>query len=88
MMATTAGTELRDGWTLVLACGTGFGLGLSGLPFYTYGVFVGPLRETFGWNMAVALGSFQSACSSQASAKVVASSAPARAIRDMAASAS
>lgn len=52
----TAGSELRDRWPLVLACGTGFGLGLSGLPFYTYGVFVGPLRETFGWNMAIAQG--------------------------------
>ncbi len=37
-----------------MACGTGFGLGLSALPFYTYGVFVGPLRDAFGWSMATA----------------------------------
>src|SRR5271170_1507907 len=41
-----------------------------------------------GSSMALADGSSQSACSSHASAKVVASSAPALAIRDIAASAS
>ncbi len=53
---TIANGELRQGWPLVMASGTGFGLGLSGLPFYTYGVFVGPLRDAFGWSMATAQG--------------------------------
>jgi len=36
----------------VLAAGIGFGLGLSGLPFYTSGVFLDPLMTAFHWKAA------------------------------------
>jgi MFS family permease len=36
-------------WGVVIASSVGFGLGLSGLPFFTVGVFVAPLHQTFGW---------------------------------------
>lgn len=36
---------------LLAACTVGFGLGLSGIPFYTLGVFVDPLHEAFGWTV-------------------------------------
>ena len=47
----TAGSELRrHGW-LLLSCMIGFGLGLSGIPFFTLSVFVDPLHEAFGWSV-------------------------------------
>ncbi len=51
-VAGSDGSELRRGLPLVLACGFGFGLGLSGIPFYTFGVFVDPLRAAFGWSVS------------------------------------
>ncbi len=44
-----AGAEFRRGWRALLACSIGNGTGLSGLAFYTFGVFVVPLVEAFGW---------------------------------------
>lgn len=41
--------EFRFGWPVVLASAVGIGLGLSPLPFYTIGVFAGPLTAEFGW---------------------------------------
>jgi predicted MFS family arabinose efflux permease len=41
--------EFKRGWRTLLASGMGNGAGLSGLPFYTFGVFVLPLVEAFGW---------------------------------------
>ena len=52
----SAASELRQGWALVTACAVGFGLGLSGIPFYTYGVFVAPLQASFHWSTALAQG--------------------------------
>ncbi len=37
---------------MLVASAAGFGLGLSGLPFYTMGVFVEPLGSTFHWSLA------------------------------------
>ncbi|WP_304164520.1 MFS transporter [Phenylobacterium aquaticum] len=48
----TRGAELRANWRLVVAGALGFGFGLSGLPFYTFGVFVEPLSHAFGWKIA------------------------------------
>jgi len=45
-------SEFKGRWGLVLTCAVGFGLGLSGLPFYTTGVFVEPLERAFGWSAA------------------------------------
>jgi MFS family permease len=45
-------SEFGRSWPIVLAGALGFGLGLSGLPFYTVGVFVDPLMHAFGWKAA------------------------------------
>jgi MFS family permease len=42
-------SEFAAGWGVVAASAAGFGLGMSGLPFYTTGVFVEPLGKAFGW---------------------------------------
>jgi MFS family permease len=44
--------EFDKAWPLVLASAVGFGLGLSGLPFYTTGVFLDPLMKAFHWKAA------------------------------------
>ena len=51
MSASPAGSyrEFRYGWGVVLASALGIGLGMSPLPFYTIGVFAGPLAKEFGW---------------------------------------
>lgn len=43
--------EFRFGWPVVVASAIGIGLGMSPLPFYTLGVFVGPLIGEFGWGV-------------------------------------
>lgn len=48
-MAADARAEFRRGWRTLLAAGMGNCAGLGGLPFYTFGVFVVPLVEAFGW---------------------------------------
>jgi len=42
--------EFRRGWSLILAAATGVGLGITGLTFYTLGIFIGPLTQEFGWS--------------------------------------
>ena len=41
--------EFSDGWKLILASFIGMMAGLTALPFYTYGIFTGPLEAEFGW---------------------------------------
>lgn len=48
-METTAQHEFRRGWRILLASSIGIGSGLSGLAFYTFGVFIVPLGEAFDW---------------------------------------
>ena len=48
----SAGAEFAEGWGVLVASAAGFGLGLSGLPFYTMGVFVEPLSAAFHWSLA------------------------------------
>jgi len=44
-------TEFRFGWPVIVASAIGIGLGMSPLPFYTIGVFVGPFIQEFGWGV-------------------------------------
>ena len=44
-------TEFKQGWPVVVASAVGIGLGMSPLPFYTIGVFAGPLAKEFGWGL-------------------------------------
>jgi len=48
-MASDVLGEFRRGWRPLLAASFGNGSGLSGIPFYTFGVFVLPLVAAFGW---------------------------------------
>lgn len=43
-MASGSG-EFKRGWPIVLSSAVGIGMGLSPLPFYTIGVFVGPMSK-------------------------------------------
>ena len=43
--------EFKMGWKSVLASAIGIGFGLSPLPFYTLGVFIGPYAGEFGWQV-------------------------------------
>ncbi|MBA4094641.1 MAG: MFS transporter [Candidatus Accumulibacter sp.] len=53
----TAADELRRGWPVILAAALGVSVGLTGLPFYTFGTFIKPLSESFGWlRSEIALG--------------------------------
>lgn len=44
-----AAYEFRRGWRSLIAAAIGNGSGLSGLAFYTFGVFALPLVAAFGW---------------------------------------
>lgn len=44
--------EFKYGWPVVLSSALGIALGLSPLPFYTIGVFVGPFMQEFGWSVS------------------------------------
>ena len=44
--------EFSQGWPLILACFIGMMVGLTALPFYSYGVFAESLEQAFGWNRA------------------------------------
>lgn len=41
--------EFKQGWPVISSAAVGIGLGLSPLPFYTIGVFIGPMSEELGW---------------------------------------
>jgi nitrate/nitrite transporter NarK len=47
-----AASEFRLGWKVVFAGAIGLGIGVSGAPFFTLGVFLKPLSGTFGWTRA------------------------------------
>lgn len=47
----TATEEFIRGWRTLLGCSLGNGSGLSGLAYYSFGVFVIPLTEAFGWSV-------------------------------------
>ncbi len=52
-----APSEMRRGWSVVLASMVGMLMGVSALPFYTLGVFAKPIIHEFGWSR----GQYQSA---------------------------
>jgi MFS family permease len=49
-MSRDATEELLRGWKVLLASGVGIAAGLSGIAFYTFGVFIVPLSDEFGWS--------------------------------------
>ncbi len=48
--ALSSGAEFRRAWTVLLAGTVGTGLGTTGLPFYSFGLFVRPMGQEFGWS--------------------------------------
>jgi MFS family permease len=50
-MSVSTSDEFARGWRALLACSIGNGSGLSGVAYYSFGVFVIPLTEAFGWNV-------------------------------------
>lgn len=38
------------GWRSVIAAAVGYGLGVTVIPYYTLGVFVRPLEQSYGWS--------------------------------------
>lgn len=48
-MTSTTFDEFRRGWRVLLAAAVGNGAGVTGIPFYTFGVFVVPLTVAMGW---------------------------------------
>ncbi len=44
--------EFASGWPVMSASAVGIGLGMSPLPFYTFGVLAGPIMQEFGWTLA------------------------------------
>ena len=55
-IAPTARSEFARSWTVILAAAVGVGLGTTGLPIYTTGLFIRPLGEAFGWSRSAAAG--------------------------------
>ncbi len=51
-------SEIARHWAIVLASGIGIGAGVTGIPFYTLGLFVQPLGEEFTWTRAQVQGMF------------------------------
>ena len=45
----TRSGEFTRGWMVLLAGTIGTGLGTTGLPFYSFGQFVRPIAQEFGW---------------------------------------
>jgi MFS family permease len=51
-----SGSEFARGWTVILAAAVGVGLGITGVPIYTIGLFIRPLAADFGWTRAIVAG--------------------------------
>ncbi len=48
--------ELRNGWRTIVVAAIGVCAGITGLPFYSIGLFVRPLAAEFGWSRAAISG--------------------------------
>lgn len=53
---TAARAEFRRDWQSVAAAGIGVCAGVTGLPFYSIGLFVKPLTAEFGWSRGAVSG--------------------------------
>lgn len=53
----TSAQEFKSGWRVLLVAAMGVTCGITAIPIYTIGAFVGPLEDAYGWSR----GSIQSA---------------------------
>jgi MFS family permease len=55
----TAPSEFKRGWPLLVGCFLGIAIGVSSLYFYSLGIFIKPMAAEFGWSRGSAsLGAF------------------------------
>ena len=57
-MITSSFAEFKQGWKVLLGAIVGVGSGLTGIVFYTHGVFVVPITEEMGWSRGATLFAF------------------------------
>jgi MFS family permease len=50
VVAPSALQEFRDGWRVLLVAAMGVTCGITAVPIYTIGAFVGPLEDAYGWS--------------------------------------
>ncbi len=55
-MPPTSNAEFARAWPVILAAAVGVGLGTTGLPIYTTGLFILPLHAAFGWSRSATEG--------------------------------
>ena len=51
----TAAQEFREGWRVLLVAAMGVTCGITAVPIYTIGAFVGPLEDAYGWSRGAIL---------------------------------
>jgi len=56
MTRRTSAQEFREGWPVVLLAAIALGLGMTGVGFYSLGLFVTPLQQEFGWSRGAVSG--------------------------------
>jgi len=57
-MITSSFAEFKQGWKVLLGAIVGVGSGLTGIVFYTHGIFVVPITEEMGWSRGATLFAF------------------------------
>jgi MFS family permease len=55
-MRASPSSEFACAWRVIVAAAVGVGLGTTGLPIYTTGQFILPLRSAFGWSRSATEG--------------------------------
>lgn len=56
MTKSAVGREFADGWPVVLLAGLAISVGMTGIGFYSLGLFVAPLQAEYGWSRAAVSG--------------------------------
>ncbi len=54
-VAATSAEEFRRGWRVLLVAAMGVTCGITAVPIYTIGAFVGPLEDAYGWSRGAIL---------------------------------
>jgi MFS family permease len=55
LAAATSAQEFRQGWRVLLVSAMGVTCGITAVPIYTIGAFVGPLEDAYGWSRGAIL---------------------------------
>lgn len=60
-VAMTSAQEFKSGWKVLLVAAMGVTCGITAIPIYTIGAFVGPLEDAYGWSRGAIQGATVSA---------------------------